>query len=145
MMRKWWLIIVCVCTLVSCKEYQVSDDPSLSLTFSCDTLSFDTVFTAQGSATMQLKVYNPNANAMQIDRVWLTEGTAFRVNVDGEADLTRLANLVVNGGDSMFVFVRVEIDPLNSNNPLLVKDQRSDYVYNDSNTDWLPKHYVKCR
>ena len=123
MMRKWWLIIVCVCTLVSCKEYQVSDDPSLSLTFSCDTLSFDTVFTAQGSVTMQLKVYNPNANAMQIDRVWLTEGTAFRVNVDGEADLTRLANLVVNGGDSMFVFVRVEIDPLNSNNPLLVKDQ----------------------
>ena len=122
-MRKWLLIIVCVCTLVGCKEYQVSDDPSLTLAFSCDTLSFDTVFTAQGSATMQLMVYNRNTNAMQIDRVWLSNGTAFRVNVDGEADLTRLTDLVINGGDSMFVFVRVEIDPLNGNNPLLINDQ----------------------
>ena len=122
-MRKWLLIIVCVCTLVGCKEYQVSDDPSLTLAFSCDTLSFDTVFTAQSSATMQLMVYNRNTNAMQIDRVWLSNGTAFRVNVDGEADLTRLTDLVINGGDSMFVFVRVEIDPLNGNNPLLINDQ----------------------
>lgn len=101
----------------------MSDDPSLQLAFSCDTLSFDTVFTEQGSATAQIKVYNPNANAVEIDRVWQTDGTSFHVNVDGEADLSRLNRLIINGGDSLFVFVRVDINPLNSNNPLLVNDQ----------------------
>ena len=101
----------------------MSDDPSLRLTFSCDTLSFDTVFTQQGSATAQLMVYNRNASAMRIDRVWLTNGTAFRANVDGEPQLDRLTNLQINGGDSLFVFIRVEIDPTGVNNPLLVTDQ----------------------
>ena len=109
--------------LTGCKEYTVSDDPTLQLTFSCDTVSFDTVFTAQGSATTRLMVYNRNANALEIDRIWLTDGRSFRVNVDGEADMNRLTNLQIHGGDSMYVFIRVEIDPLNSNTPLLVNDQ----------------------
>lgn len=108
--------------LTGCREYKVSDDPSMRLTFSCDTLSFDTVFTAQGSATAQIMVYNPNKNAIVIDRVWLDNGTAFRVNVDGEADLSRLTNLRINGKDSMYVFVRTDIDPTNKNNPVLVTD-----------------------
>ena len=101
----------------------MSDDPSMQLSFSCDTLRFDTVFTAQGSATARLMVYNRNVNAVLINKVWLDAGTAFRVNVDGEADLTRLDALQINGGDSLFVFVRVDIDPLDSNNPVLVSDQ----------------------
>lgn len=109
--------------LTGCREYHVSDDPSLRLAFSSDTLSFDTVFTQQGSATMTLMVYNPNASAMEIDRIWLENGNAFAVNIDGEADLTRFKRMQINGGDSAFVFVRVDINPLNSNNPLLVSDR----------------------
>ena len=108
--------------LAGCREYKVSDDPSMRLTFSCDTLSFDTVFTAQGSATAQIMVYNPNKNAMIIDRVWLNHGKAFRANVDGEADLSRLTNLQINGGDSLYVFIRADIDPTNKNNPVIVTD-----------------------
>jgi len=122
-MRKLLIIFLCACTLIGCSEYRVSDDPALQLVFSCDTLSFDTVFTAQGSATAQLKLYNPNSHALEIDRVWLTDHTAFQVNVDGEADLSRLTSLQINGGDSLFVFVRVDINPLNSNSPVLVTDQ----------------------
>ena len=44
----------------------MSDDASLRLSFSCDTLSFDTVFTEQGSATAQVMVYNRNKNAVVI-------------------------------------------------------------------------------
>lgn len=121
------ILILALCSLffvlTSCREYTLSEDPSLRLKFSCDTLSFDTVFTAQGSATAQLMVYNPNANALSIERVELAQGTAFHVNVDGEADLSRLTDLQINGGDSLFVFVRVHIDPLNGNNPLLVNDR----------------------
>ena len=54
-MRKWLYIAFLACLLVGCKEYQVSDDASLRLSFSCDTLCFDTVFTEQGSATAQDK------------------------------------------------------------------------------------------
>lgn len=122
MMRKWFLLIVCVLTLVGCREYNVSNDPTLRLIFSCDTLSFDTVFTEQGSATMQLMVYNRNEPAVLIDRVWFDDGKAFRVNIDGEADMSRMTHLQINGGDSMFVFVRVDIDPQNSNNPVLISD-----------------------
>lgn len=122
-MRKLLYIVLFACALVGCREYQVSDDPNLRLSFSADTVSFDTVFTAQGSATAKLKVYNRNASAIRIDRVWLENGTAFRANIDGEADLSRTNNLTIFGGDSMYVFIRVEIDPTGVNTPLLVTDQ----------------------
>ena len=93
--------------MVACREYQPTTDPTLRLTFSCDTLCFDTVLSEQASATLQLMVYNRNREALVIDRVWMDDGVVFRVNIDGEQDLTRLNNLSVYGGDSIFVFVRV--------------------------------------
>ena len=110
----------------------MSDDPSLRLSFSRDTVMFDTVFTAQGSATMQLMVYNRNKNAVVIDRIGLTNGTAFRVNVDGEADLSRLIHIQLNGGDSLFVFIRADIDPTDNNNPVLLTDQLHFYLQNNA-------------
>ena len=120
-------LVLCTLSIVlclsGCREYQLSDDPTMRLAFSHDTVCFDTFFTQQGSATFQLMVYNPNPNALLIDRVWLDDNQAFKVNVDGEPQLDQLTNLQLNGGDSLFVFIRVEIDPLNSNNPVLVTDQ----------------------
>lgn len=109
--------------LAGCREYQVSEDPNLQLAFSCDTLRFDTVFTGQGSATMQMKVYNPHASALLIDRVWLDRGTAFVVNIDGEPDLERITRLQVNGGDSLYVFVRVRTEETGKNSPVLIEDR----------------------
>lgn len=105
--EKLLLVSIILCLFASCREYQTSDDPSLRLAFSCDTLSFDTVFTEQSSATLQLMVYNRNASALIIDRIWLEDGEAFAVNIDGEPKLDQLTNLQINGSDSMFVFVRV--------------------------------------
>lgn len=110
----------------------MSDDPSLRLSFSRDTVTFDTVFTAQGSATMQLMVYNRNKNAVVIDRIGLTNGKAFQVNVDGEADLSRLTHVQINGGDSLFVFIRADIDPTDNNNPVLLTDQIQFHLQNDA-------------
>ena len=113
-----WLVGVCV----GCSQYRVTDDPTCKLQFSCDTLCFDTVFTAQGSATMQLMVYNRNAQAVLIDHVSMAEGKAFLVNVDGEADLSRLTRVQLDGGDSLYVFVRVDVDPTHVNSPVLISD-----------------------
>jgi len=87
--------------MFSCREYRVSEDPSLRLEFSVDTLRFDTVFTEQGSSTARVMVYNRNKNAVLIDRVWLANGTAFQVNIDGEPELSRLTDLQLNGGGRM--------------------------------------------
>ena len=120
-MRKVLLILLCACALISCREYHVSDDPSLKLTFSCDTLRFDTLVTEQGSATAQLKVYNRNASAVLIERIW-QDGNIFRINIDGEPDAGHLNNLQINGGDSLFVFVRVMPEANGVNNPVLTED-----------------------
>lgn len=124
-MRRFLLFIVLACLFVGCSQYRVTDDPTCILQFSHDTLRFDTVFTEQGSATLQLMVYNRNAQALLIDRVTLAEGTAFRVNVDGEQQLEHLTHLQLDGGDSLFVFVRVDIDPTHQNTPVLVSDKLS--------------------
>lgn len=128
-MRKFLYILLFAWALVGCSEFHVSDDPTLRLAFSCDTLSFDTIFTQQGSSTLQMKVYNPNSNALLIERVWMDAGKEFRVNIDGEpmniegkADSREITRLQIDGGDSLFVFVRVSIDPTNQKNPLLVTD-----------------------
>ena len=131
-MRKWWLFIVCVCTLVGCREYKVSENPALRLSFSADTVSFDTVFSEQGSATLQLMVYNRNKSALMIDHVWWEDGNVFLANVDGEPELRLLTHTTINGGDSAFVFVRVRTEKLNANSPVLIEDQLLFHLTNDA-------------
>lgn len=129
------LILLCALALVSCSEYQESNDPSLRLVFSADTVSFDTVFTEQGSATAQLMIYNRYNSAIAINRVWLEEGEVFLVNIDGEQDLSRLTHMAINGGDSAFVFIRVRMAALNSNSPVLVDDILHFHLTNGTTQD----------
>lgn len=107
----------------SCREEQVSYDPSLQLTLSVDSLAFDTVFTGFGTSTRRVTLYNPNANALTIDTILLEDGRFFRVNIDGEADAGRWRQMTIRGKDSAFVFVRVYVDPTGSNNPLIITDK----------------------
>ena len=129
------LILLCALALVSCSEYQESNDPSLRLVFSADTVSFDTVFTEQGSATTQLMIYNRYNSAIAINRVWLENGEVFLVNIDGEQDLSRLTHMTINGGDSAFVFIRVRMAALNSNSPVLVDDILHFHLTNGTTQD----------
>ena len=122
-MRRWIVYIVCVLAFIGCREYRVSDDPSLRLTFSADTICFDTVFTEQGSATAQLMVYNPNKNAIMIDKIWLEDGEAFRVNIDGEPDYESGKEFTIFGKDSILVFIRVtDFGPMAENGAILIED-----------------------
>ena len=120
------LIITCALTCVGCREMHVTDDPTLRLSFSQDTVRFDTVFTStdgeEPSATLRVMVYNPNREALIVDRVWMDDGRWFRVNVDGEASLGKLTSLQINGGDSLFVFVHVAVDKQNQADAVWVTD-----------------------
>lgn len=107
--------------MTGCRNEQLSDDPTLSLTFSTDTIAFDTVFTTIGSSTQQIMIYNRNANALKIQSV-SHSSPYFRINLDGENREELLHDITLNGGDSLFLFVRVNIDPQDSNNPVLIED-----------------------
>ena len=108
--------------LIACQQGIISDDPTLRLAFSHDTVLFDTVFTTMGSSTKQVMVYNPNKNAVHIDRVSMREGKHFRINLDGENNLDQLRDITLRGGDSLFLFIRTYIDPLNENSPVFIED-----------------------
>ncbi|MEX0967087.1 MAG: right-handed parallel beta-helix repeat-containing protein [Bacteroidia bacterium] len=109
---------------LSCrKEDNITTDPNAKLTFNTDTVLFDTVFTSIGSATINFKVYNLNKRNVEIERIFLAGGgsSKFRVNVDGEPVLST-GPAILEAGDSMYVFVDVNIDPDNSLNPFIIKD-----------------------
>lgn len=143
-MRKFLVIILFACALVACSEYRVSDDPSLRLSFSADTISFDTVFTEQGSATLQFMVYNRNASALMIDRIWMEDGEAFRVNIDGEPKLDQLTNLQLNGGDSMFVFVRVtDFGKMADDGAIRIEDKLHFHLKNGATQQVLLEAFAK--
>lgn len=120
-MRKLFIVFISLC-MMACQHEIVSDDPALQLRFSHDTVLFDTVFTAMGTSTQQVMIYNPNKKALHIAQVSMHEGKHFHINIDGENDLEEMRDILVRGGDSLFLFVRAHIDPLDENSPVLVED-----------------------
>jgi len=122
MMRRLAILLAIALAFIACREEQISDDPQLQLTFSKDTVAFDTIFTGLGSSTLQFMVYNPNPNALKISRIWQDKAEEFQVNIDGETDINLMKDWELYGGDSLFVFVKVRIDPTKQNAPVLVED-----------------------
>ncbi|GHV36960.1 hypothetical protein FACS1894180_2840 [Bacteroidia bacterium] len=94
------------------------------MSFSQDTLRFDTVFTSYGSVTMMFTVRNESKTAVKINEISLRNGgnSPFRLNIDGDTMLV-VKDKVIRAKDSIFVFVKVTIDPDNENNPFEVADQ----------------------
>ena len=121
-MRKGIYILFLLLGMVACRQDIVSDDPTLKLQFSHDTVLFDTVFTTMGSSTKRVMVYNPNENALCIEQVSMQDGKYFRINLDGENKADQLRDITLRGGDSLFLFVRACIDPLDENSPVLIDD-----------------------
>ena len=105
------------------KEDDFIDDSSAKLSFSADSLLFDTVFTTLGSVTKQIKIYNTNNKSIRISSIKLGNGqnSMFRINIDGNPSY-QLDNVEIAANDSMYIFVKLTINPNNQNNPLIVTD-----------------------
>ncbi len=118
------LVLLAMIGLSSClDEHGFSTDPSHRLTFSTDTVAFDTLFTEVSSATHVFLVYNPGKADLRIAHTALAggESSPYRVNVDGLSGVS-FKDLTIRGGDSMYVFVEVTIDPRGLNEPFEVRD-----------------------
>lgn len=94
------------------------------LDYSCDTMAFDTVFTQMGTTTRQLMVYNRNDFDVKMRYVTLAGGRSsrFRLNVDGDTSLVA-EDVRIAAGDSIFVFVRANINPNSQTEPFLIEDR----------------------
>jgi hypothetical protein len=118
------LILIAVFSLFSCrKKDQVDTNPSVRLRFSTDTVFFDTVFSTVGSVTQQLMVYNDNSSKIVISSIRLASGgtTNFRLNIDGLAE-NSASDIEIPAKDSLYIFVRITVDPTNQNNPMIISD-----------------------
>lgn len=105
------------------EDADFSSDPSLKLEFSCDTLSFDTLFSAVSSPTAVMKVYNRNGSSLNINSVRLKNSgkSGFRVNVDGQYS-DNITGLEIRKNDSLYVFVEVTPEKNGENIPIVISD-----------------------
>jgi hypothetical protein len=117
------LVFLTILVPAGCRKDSLSGDGRGEIRFSLDTVTFDTVFTTIGSATLSFKVYNTGNKTLLINSIALAGGGSsfFRLNIDGDP-VPSVSNVEVPPDDSLFIFVAVTLDPTNSNNPLVIKD-----------------------
>jgi len=157
-------LIICVCLAVSC----IKPDENLPLKFNffekeqppTPILTFDTVFTTIGSVTRRFTVHNPNNNEITT-HILLAGGkkSNFSICVDGVFN-TDFKNVTIPKKDSIFVLVKVNVDPGNVNDPFLITDsilfqtgtrnqkvnlmaygQDANYIVGDKVLKWLSNKY----
>lgn len=116
-------LLIAILVISSCKKDTIITDTNAKLSFSSDTVIFDTVFTTVGSVTKEIKVYNTYDQKIKISRIRLAGGTNsnYRINIDGIA-ATDVSEIEIEPNDSIYIFVKVTVDPNNSNSPLVISD-----------------------
>lgn len=116
-------IILIASLLSSCRKDLVTTNPADKLSFSADTLTFDTVFTSLGSTTLYFTVHNPNNNKIVVSEIRLGDANAatWRLNIDG-MQVNEATNVEIPANDSIYVFVSVTVDPNDENNPYVLYD-----------------------
>ena len=116
--------IVLLFSFSSCKKDKLLTDSIVHLTFSDDTLRFDTVFVTAGSATQIFTVHNNESQPIRISSIRLGHGDAsyYRLNVNGVPGKS-FSDVEIGANDSIWIFAEVTIpDPNNPNTPFVVTD-----------------------
>jgi hypothetical protein len=131
------------------KEVGFITEKNTKLNFSTDTVIFDTVFTEVGSATRQLKIYNPYKKKLLVKKIWLAGGSSsqFRLNIDGIPGNTA-TDIEIMPEDSLFIFAEVTVNPLNVNSPMIVSDsilfETNDNIQHIDLVAWgQDAHYIR--
>lgn len=127
MKSKFLLPILLALMVAACSDYETfSDNPSFRLSFSQDTIAFDTLISTIPSSTKTLYVFNNNGNGMRISTIQLEGGaeSRFRVNVDGRYLADGIwHDFEVLKHDSLFVRIEMTPPEVGSNEPLYFTDK----------------------
>jgi hypothetical protein len=118
-----FFILVVGILYISCTREDFDFSSGARLEFSTDTLTFDTVFTTIGSVTKRFTVINPGRHTVNVSKIFLAgrNTTPFRLNING-VTANEESDVAISGGDSIFIFVEVTIDPTGQNLPMVVHD-----------------------
>ncbi len=131
-----FLVLLAIATTLfttqSCKKELFGNG---QLTFSTDTLTFDTVFTTLGSTTKYFKVFNRSSKAVRIDDIRLMHltGDQFRINVDGIPG-DQFSGIEIPAKDSIYVFVEVTVNPNSTLTPFVIIDDVNFTMGSNTNT-----------
>ncbi len=97
--------------LASCFDEEFVPSSSTDISFSLDTIRFDTVFTEIGSITRSVNIKNLSQENITIDQIKLAQSNSkFRINVDGVPGESFI-DIRINALDSVWIFVEVTVDP----------------------------------
>ncbi len=107
----------------SCVKEEFNTDINAQLSFSTDTIFFDTVFTDVGSTTAYLTIHNPYDDFIKVNSIALGQGASsqYRINVNGTSAPT-VQNVEIAPKDSIYVLVEVTVKPNDVNAPFVLKD-----------------------
>ncbi|WP_340152828.1 choice-of-anchor Q domain-containing protein [uncultured Marivirga sp.] len=108
--------------LASCSyEPEPTTDP-VDLTFSTDTLQFDTLFAERLSITKRLKIKNPSKEAVTISYIGLrNQNTAFQLTLNGRTQ-SSFSDQLLLAEDSLLLLISANIDQGDENNPFVIRD-----------------------
>src|SRR5215470_3453726 len=117
------LILSAVMLLTACRKDSFITSADARVHFTADTLKYDTVFVTTGSVTQSFKIVNNNNQKLRLSSVKLMGGSAssFKINVDGIAT-NEATNIEIEGDDSVYVFVQVNINANAANLPFVIRD-----------------------
>ncbi|MDE6717669.1 MAG: hypothetical protein K2J70_05680 [Muribaculaceae bacterium] len=126
-MKKHFPLFLTIAALIglilsSCISDAVTSSPAANLTFSRDTVNFDTVFTGLGTPTARLIVFNHNKKGVEISSIKLkNDDSRFAINVDGRSG-TVFHDVEIRGNDSIYLFIECLIPENESAEPTLTED-----------------------
>lgn len=108
----FFLIILFAFLFSACYKEEFYEGKDIELRFSTDTLTFDTVFTARGSATRILKVYNDKDKTIRISEIKIAHNInkQFRLNIDG-LSTNSAKDIEIGPNDSIYIFAETHINP----------------------------------
>ena len=128
-MKRIFYLLITIALLVACTDDDhFGTSNGLRLSFSLDTVSFDTLFSRTPSSTCSFWVHNRNDEGLRLSSVHLARRnqTGFRVNVDGSyldnASGSQVNDLEVRRNDSILVFVELTSSETAQQDPKLIED-----------------------
>ncbi|MBK6267125.1 hypothetical protein JKA74_18925 [Marivirga sp. S37H4] len=114
-----WIVWV---SLSACSYEPEINEQAIELSFSTDTVQFDTLFAERKSITKRLLVKNTSGKAVSLDQIRLKEQSDdFNLILNGIAG-RQFNNQLLLGNDSLLILIEAKIDQTDENNPFVIRN-----------------------
>ncbi len=119
----FYIFIISV-LFTSCLKDDFTTSPTYNITFSKDTVCFDTVFSGAASPIRKVMIYNNNDKSLSLNSVTLKSNgeSGFYINLDGEKG-TSFSNIDVLRKDSVHLFIGVNFEETKHTEPRFFNDE----------------------